>query len=70
MKIVAIIFAAVALAGCAGATAPGENVSKDGVLSAIKYVHDTDHQVGCWFYVGTDGHASLSCIPDLQYVVK
>lgn len=66
-RIAFLILGAVVLSGCAGATAPGQNVSNDGILSAIKYVHDDTNKVGCWFYIGTDGHASLSCLSDKDY---
>lgn len=61
-----LLLLAALVAGCAGATAPGQNVDSN-IGSAIKYVHDAPHAVGCWIYVGTDGHASISCLPDGQY---
>jgi hypothetical protein len=68
MRKILLLAVTIVLAGCAGATAPGENVGQN-IGSAVKYVHDADREVGCWFYVGTDGHASISCLPDSQYKV-
>lgn len=63
-KLTLIAIAVIMFVGCAGATAPGTNVSGDGLTSQVKYVHDSQHGVGCWILVGTNNQASISCLPD------
>lgn len=55
--------------GCAGITAPGENVDSN-AGSAVKYVHDDEHNVGCWLFLDVSGgQGSISCLPDNTYTV-
>jgi hypothetical protein len=56
-------------AACRANTAPGETVdsgTNPAGTQQIKYVHDTKHGVGCWFFIDEHG-TSLSCLPDSQY---
>ena len=64
--LIMFLVAVFGVTSCAGGGTPGQNVGSS-VNAAVKYVHDDAHKVGCWFYIGSDGHASLSCLPDKDY---
>lgn len=66
----AIAVLSVLLVGCREGLSPGDTVESGGALTseAVKYVHDTKHGVGCWFYV-SESNTSISCLPDSSYTV-
>ena len=65
-RVVALAALTLALVGCAGYGAPGQDVA-NGFGQAVKYVHDDEHNVGCWFVVGSNGGGSIACLPDGDY---
>lgn len=65
-KVIALMLLALSLVGCAGYAAPGEDVANN-FGQAVKFVHDDQRGVGCWFVVGTNGGGSIACLPDDAY---
>lgn len=59
VKIVAFLFAAMLVA--AGCALNGHDITGNPV-SKVLYVHDDQHNVGCWYYV-----SGVYCIPDTEY---
>lgn len=64
--IVALLTLATLLVGCLSygpATVQGDSVV------AVSYVHDAEHAVGCWVFVGGRSGTAMTCLPDSQYRV-
>jgi hypothetical protein len=65
-RFLAVLVMLVVIGGCAGAGTPGEVVGKD-ISSALKYLHDDQRHVGCWFIVQSSS-TSIACLADKDYM--
>lgn len=69
IRVLALAFLGLlALAGCRETISPGTTVSSGGGITSetVKYLHDAEHGVGCWFYTSAN-NTSIGCLPDSQY---